>query len=29
MKNGGAVMVQSRGCGAMMQGKRKRTKVPS
>jgi len=26
---GGSVMVQSRGCGAMMQGKRKRTKVPS
>ena len=29
MQKGGAVMVQSRGCGAMMQGKRKKTKVPS
>ena len=30
MKNGGSVMmVQGRGCGAMMESKRKKTKVPS
>ena len=28
MKNGGAVMVQARGCGAIMDSKRKPTKVP-
>ena len=28
MKNGGSVMVQGRGCGAMMQSKRKKTRVP-
>jgi len=29
MRNGGSVtMVQGRGCGAMMQSKRKKTKVP-
>jgi|TARA_R100001129_G_scaffold142309_1_gene103484 hypothetical protein len=28
MKSGGAVMVQGRGCGAMMQSKRKKTRVP-
>ena len=29
MKNGGSVMmVQGRGCGAMMESKRKKTKVP-
>ena len=30
MKMGGAVtMIQGRGCGAMMQSKRKKTRVPS
>ena len=30
MRQGGAVtMVQGRGCGAMMQSKRKKTRVPS
>tara|TARA_R100001443_G_scaffold84590_1_gene91215 strand:+ start:211 stop:678 length:468 start_codon:yes stop_codon:yes gene_type:complete len=28
MKNGGAVMVQARGCGAIMDSKRKPTRVP-
>lgn len=28
MKNGGAVMVQARGCGAIMNSKRKPTRVP-
>ena len=29
MRNGGAVaMVQGRGCGAMMDSKRKKTRVP-
>ena len=28
MRNGGTVMVQSRGCGAIMPGKQKRTRVP-
>jgi hypothetical protein len=28
MSNGGSVMVQGRGCGAMMDSKRKKTKVP-
>tara|TARA_R110000796_G_scaffold187860_1_gene304794 strand:+ start:932 stop:1210 length:279 start_codon:yes stop_codon:yes gene_type:complete len=28
LANGGAVMQQGRGCGAMMQNKRKKTKVP-
>ena len=28
MKSGGAVMVQARGCGAIMPGKQKMTKVP-
>ena len=28
MANGGTVMVQGRGCGAMMNSKRKKTRVP-
>lgn len=28
MRNGGTVMVQSRGCGAMMPSKKKMTRVP-
>ena len=28
MRDGGTVMVQSRGCGAMMNSKRKKTRVP-
>ena len=28
MRNGGTVMVQSRGCGAIMPGKQKMTRVP-
>ena len=28
MSNGGSVMVQGRGCGAMMNSKRKKTRVP-
>jgi len=28
MANGGSVMVQGRGCGAMMNSKRKKTRVP-
>ena len=28
MANGGTVMVQGRGCGAMMDSKRKKTRVP-
>lgn len=28
MKNGGTVMIQSRGCGAIMPNKRKMTRVP-
>lgn len=29
MRSGGSVLVQGRGCGAMMQSKRKKTKIPS
>ncbi len=28
MRSGGSVLVQGRGCGAMMQSKRKKTKIP-
>jgi hypothetical protein len=28
MREGGAVMIQSRGCGAIMPGKQKKTRVP-
>ena len=28
LNQGGSVMVQGRGCGAMMEGKRRKTKMP-